>query len=67
MQHDTADNAVRLMRVDFEITVPAIDDLLAVLQNTIGKQGWARMTGEVFGDATMAVMLERPGPGVSIL
>ena len=55
------------MRVDFEITVPAIDDLLAVLQNTIGNQGGARMTGEVFGDATMAVMVERPGPGVSIL
>ena len=67
MQHDTADNAVRLMRVDFEITVPAIDDLVAVLQNTTGNLGGARMTGEVFGDATMAVMVERPSPGVSIL
>ena len=93
-QHDTGDNAVRLMRNDFEITVPAMDDLVAILQYAIGDQGGARMTGGGFGGAAVAIMpqarvadvqakiqsayetpkgdaplimVERPGPGVSIL
>jgi galactokinase len=44
------------MRDDFEITVPAIDDLVALLQNAIGNQGGARMTGGGFGGAAVAIM-----------
>ena len=66
-QHNTADNAMWPMRYDFEITIPAIDDLVAKLQNAIGNQGGARMTGEVFGGATVSIMVERPGPGITIL
>ena len=44
------------MRDDFEITVPAIDDLVAHLQNAIGYQGGARMTGGGFGGACVAIM-----------
>ncbi len=82
------------MRDDFEITVPAMDDLVAILQYAIGDQGGARMTGGGFGGAAVAIMpqarvadvqakiesayktpegdaplimVERPGPGVSIL
>jgi galactokinase len=55
------------MRDDFEIAVPAIDDLVAESQNAIGNQGGARMTGEVFGGAIVSIMVERPGPGITIL
>lgn len=82
------------MRDDFEITVPPIDELVALLQSAIGPEGGARMTGGGFGGACVAVlpahrvaavidavnagyqtpegqppliMIERPGPGVSIL
>ena len=65
-QHNTADNAMRQMRYDFEITSPAIDDLVAKLQNAIGNQGVARMTGEVFCGAPL-IMVERPGPGITTL
>lgn len=44
------------MRDDFEITVPAIDDLVAHLQTAIGHQGGARMTGGGFGGACVAIM-----------
>jgi galactokinase len=44
------------MRDDFEITVPAIDALVALLQNAIGPVGGARMTGGGFGGACVAVM-----------
>jgi galactokinase len=44
------------MRDDFEITVPAIDTLVAHLQNAIGHEGGARMTGGGFGGATVAIM-----------
>jgi galactokinase len=44
------------MRDDFEITIPAIDDLVALLQNAIGDQGGARMTGGGFGGAAVAIM-----------
>jgi galactokinase len=44
------------MRDDFEITVPAMDDLVALLQNAIGNQGGARMTGGGFGGAAVAIM-----------
>ena len=44
------------MRDDFEITIPAIDDLVALLQNAIGDQGGTRMTGGGFGGAAVAIM-----------
>ena len=55
-QQDMPDTAVRLMRDDFEITVPAMDDLVAILQYAIGDQGGARMTGGGFGGAAVAIM-----------
>ena len=44
------------MRDDFEITVPAIDKLVAILQEAIGKEGGARMTGGGFGGCVVALM-----------
>ena len=44
------------MRADFEITVPAIDQLVALLQSAIGEEGGARMTGGGFGGACVAIM-----------
>ena len=44
------------MRDDFEITVPAIDRLVDILQAAIGDEGGARMTGGGFGGACVAVL-----------
>ncbi len=44
------------MRDDFEITVPAIDQLVALLQSAIGEEGGARMTGGGFGGACVAIL-----------
>lgn len=44
------------MRDDFEITLPQIDHLVAVLQGAIGQHGGARMTGGGFGGAVVAVL-----------
>ncbi len=47
------------MRDDFEITVPPIDELVSILQETIamqGGEGGARMTGGGFGGCVVAVM-----------
>ena len=44
------------MRDDFEITVPAIDQLVAILQTAIGPKGGARMTGGGFGGACVAML-----------
>jgi galactokinase len=44
------------MRDDFEITLPAIDDLVAELQTAIGLHGGARMTGGGFGGAVVALV-----------
>ncbi len=44
------------MRDDFEITVPPIDNLVALLQKAIGTKGGARMTGGGFGGACVAIM-----------
>ena len=44
------------MRDDFEITVPAMDTLVEILQRAIGDQGGARMTGGGFGGAAVAVL-----------
>jgi galactokinase len=44
------------MRDDFEITVPAIDSLVSLMQSTIGETGGARMTGGGFGGACVAIL-----------
>ncbi|WP_411289830.1 galactokinase [Sphingorhabdus sp.] len=44
------------MRDDFEITVPPIDELVVLLQEAIGFNGGARMTGGGFGGACVAIM-----------
>lgn len=43
------------MRDDFEITVPAIDGLAALVQEVIGDAGGARMTGGGFGGCVIAL------------
>ena len=43
------------MRDDFEITVPAIDALAALMQDVIGDHGGARMTGGGFGGCVIAL------------
>lgn len=52
----------RSMRQDFEITVPAIDRLVDILQHAIGPQGGARMTGGGFGGCVVAVLPETAVP-----
>jgi galactokinase len=44
------------MRDDFEITVPAIDQLAAIMGDAIGEDGGARMTGGGFGGCVIAVV-----------
>ncbi len=44
------------MRDDFEITVPAMDRLVEILQDEIGPQGGARMTGGGFGGCAVALL-----------
>ena len=44
------------MRDDFEITLPAIDALVAELQDAIGPHGGVRMTGGGFGGAVVALV-----------
>ena len=44
------------MRDDFEITMPAIDRLVAILADAIGDAGGARMTGGGFGGAVVALV-----------
>jgi galactokinase len=44
------------MRDDFGITVSAIDELVTILQQAIGANGGARMTGGGFGGCVVALM-----------
>jgi galactokinase len=44
------------MRDDFEITVPAIDQLVSIMQDAIGDEGGARMTGGGFGGVCVAML-----------
>ena len=44
------------MRDDFEITVPAIDNLVDIVRNVIGTQGGVRMTGGGFGGCVVGVV-----------
>jgi galactokinase len=46
------------MRDDFQITVPAIDRLVEIVQQAIGTAGGARMTGGGFGGCVVAVLPE---------
>jgi galactokinase len=50
------------MRDDFEITVPAVDRLAQVLQDSIGDRGGARMTGGGFGGCVVALLPEKLVP-----
>lgn len=52
------------MRYDFEITVPAVDQLVALLQAALGAEGGARMTGGGFGGCVVAVLPEPMVPDV---
>ena len=52
------------MRDDFEITVPPIDELVVLLQEAIGFNGGARMTGGGFGGACVAIMAATQVAGV---
>jgi galactokinase len=45
----------RSMRGDFEITVPAIDELAAIMATCLAGEGGARMTGGGFGGCVVAV------------
>ena len=53
------------MREDFEITVPAVDALVALLQREIGAEGGARMTGGGFGGCVVALLPQQRVAGVS--
>ncbi len=44
------------MRDDFEITHPAVDQLVDILQSAIGPAGGARMTGGGFGGCVVALL-----------
>jgi galactokinase len=44
------------MRDDFDITVPAVDQLVAIAQTAIGLEGGARMTGGGFGGCVVALL-----------
>ena len=43
------------LRDDFDVSVPAVDRLVALMQGTIGSHGGARMTGGGFGGAVVAM------------
>lgn len=44
------------MRDEFEITVPAMDELVDILQQSIDSEGGARMTGGGFGGCAVALL-----------
>lgn len=44
------------MREDFEITVPPIDTLVALIQDYVGERGGVRMTGGGFGGCIVALI-----------
>jgi galactokinase len=46
------------MRDDFQITVPAVDRLVQIVQHAVGTAGGARMTGGGFGGCVVAVLPE---------
>ena len=52
------------LRDAFDVSVPAVDRLAAVLNAAIGPAGGARMTGGGFGGAVVAVLADRAVPQV---
>lgn len=44
------------MRDDFEITVPAIDTIVELVSQVIGREGGVRMTGGGFGGCVVALV-----------
>ena len=46
------------MRDDFEITVPAIDTIVEMVKEVIGKEGGVRMTGGGFGGCVVSLVPE---------
>ncbi|MEO7240514.1 MAG: hypothetical protein ABIW16_03870, partial [Sphingomicrobium sp.] len=44
------------LRDDFEVTVPKLDELVALMAQAIGGAGGARMTGAGFGGAAVALL-----------
>jgi galactokinase len=52
------------MRDDFEITVPAVDQLSAIMANSLAGNGGARMTGGGFGGCVVAVTADDRVPGL---
>ena len=52
------------MREDFEITVPAVDALTAIMAAPLDGQGGARMTGGGFGGCVIAVASDLKVPAV---
>ncbi len=52
------------LRDDFEVTVPAVDQLVALLKAALGDEGGARMTGGGFGGCVVAVLPELMVPEV---
>lgn len=53
------------MRDDFEITVPAIDALVDIIQQHVGQLGGARMTGGGFGGCVVALLQKKLILGVT--
>lgn len=52
------------MRDDFEITVPAIDQLVEIVKAALGESGGVRMTGGGFGGCVVALMPQDRVEGV---
>ena len=52
------------MRDDFEITVPAIDSLVEIMDAVIGNAGGARMTGGGFGGCVVALARQEMVPEI---
>jgi galactokinase len=52
------------MRDDFEITHPAVDELVAIAQAAIGTEGGARMTGGGFGGCVVALLPQARVPAL---
>jgi len=61
-----ANNALTAICDNIEITILAMDDLVAQIPNAIGYEGGANMMGRGFGDAPL-IMVKRPHPGVTNL
>lgn len=52
------------LRDDFQVSVPAIDDLVEVMNRAIGAEGGTRMTGGGFGGCVVAILPKSGVPRV---